>query len=178
MFRGVYRSLLAGLALAVVGCGAADREELARVRAELQQAQAELAKLQAAQPTEKGPRVPGYVEELERLEALRAKGVLTKVEFEAKKRAVLGRPDVEKRPASGVEALDKQLRLLQSLYSSNTISMVERDAKKAQVLQQPVTLTDLKRDLEAVQKLFSDNMITITERDALKQRLLGIGTGK
>jgi multidrug resistance efflux pump len=178
MIRSLYCSLLAGLTLTIVGCGAADREELARVRAELQQTQAELAKLQAAQPIEKGPRVPGYVEELERLEALRAKGVLTKEEFEAKKRAVLERPAVEKQPVSAVQALDKQLRVLQSLYSNNTINLPERDAKKAQILRQPITLRDLQKDLETVQKLYSDNVINLPERDNLKQRLLGTGSGK
>src|SRR5260370_42633019 len=83
MFRFLNGSLLIGLTFAVVGCGAADREELAKTRVELQEARAELAKLQAAQQTAKGPRVPGYVEELGRLEAPRAKGGLTKDELEA-----------------------------------------------------------------------------------------------
>src|SRR5262249_28088696 len=138
MFRGVYGSLLVGLTLAAAGCGAADREELAKARAELQEARAELAKLQAAPPAEQGRRVPGYVEELERLEALRAKGVLTKEEFEAKKRAVLGRTEAEKRPPSGMEALEKQLRQLHSLYQNGTINFAEHDAKKAQMLRQPL----------------------------------------
>jgi hypothetical protein len=178
MFRCVYGFLLAGLTLAALGCGAADREELAKVRAELQETRAQLAKLQAAQQAAKEPRVPGYVEELERLEALRAKGVLTKEQFEAKKLAILGRPEVEKRPVSAMEALAKQLRTLQSLYSNNTINLPERDAKKAQIIQQPITLTDLQKDLEMVQKLYHDNVINLPERDNLKRRLLGTGSGK
>src|SRR5262245_48078736 len=81
MYQRPCRWLAALLTLTAAGCGA-DRAELERVKAELAATRAELQALQANQPGAK----PAYLDELERLSALEAKGALTKAEFEARKK--------------------------------------------------------------------------------------------
>ena len=69
------------LLLAGAGCGASDRAELEKAKAELAKSQAELTALKAQPALSK----PGYLDELERLDALKQKGAITQEEFNAKK---------------------------------------------------------------------------------------------
>jgi hypothetical protein len=169
LFRRVVVCLSLLAAPACAGCGSNERAELMKVKAELEETRAELEKARAEL---KAQEKRGYLDELERLEALRAKGALTPEEFEAKKKAALQTAPSPQQAASAMDELAKQLRLLQSLYNNNTITNIERDQKKKRLIDGPLTLTDLKKDLETVQALYNESVITNLERDALKKRLL------
>ena len=165
--------LWTSVVLAAAGAGCADpkRVELEQLKAELAEARAELKALKAEQQQ-------GYLDELERLDGLRTKGILTPEEFEAKKKAVLAARPPHRATASPMDELAKQLRTLQTLYSNNTITNLERDRKKSQLIAGPLSLTDLKKDLETVQVLYNENVITNLERDTLKKRLLEMEPAK
>jgi hypothetical protein len=163
--RGFFLCILAAMAPACLGCRDSEHADLEKVKAELAEARAELKVLKAEQQQ-------GYLDELERLAALRTKGVLTQEEFESKKKAALGGRPKQGPPPSPMDELAKQLRTTQMLFSNNTITNVERDNRKRQLIAGPLSLTDLKKDLETVQTLFGENVITNVERDTLKKRLL------
>ena len=172
------------LALLICGCDGASRAELERTRAELELTRAELEKLHARlAANEQRAAAQTYLEELEKLDTLKTKGVLTQEEFDRLKSAILERqpvPTVEKpqAPASGMDELAKQLRTLASLYTNSTINHQERDAKRTQLIARPLHMTDMKKDLEAVHALYNESAITLQERDTLKQKLLELDTGK
>src|SRR4029450_2853296 len=107
-----------------------------------------------------------YLDELERLEALRTKGVLTAEEFETQKKAALA----SSKPAAAmtVDELAGQFRTLRDLYNTSAINNVERDQKKQQLIDRP----DLKKDLETVQGLYNESVITNVEHTAIKKKLL------
>jgi len=163
------RRFLIGVSMVVLaagtGCGDASRAELEKVKAELAEAKAKLKSL----PAEK---TPGYLDELERLEALRAKGVLTQEEFETKKKATLGTSPRPEQPLSSMDELSKQLRIVHGLYDKGIITNLEKDQKKGKLIAGPLSLLDLKKDLETVQGLYTDGVVTNLERDALKKQLL------
>ena len=156
------------LALLLCGCGGAGRAELERTRAELELTRAELAKLHTRlAANEQRAAAQTYLEELEKLDSLKTKGVLTQEEFDRRKSAILERqpvPTVEKpqapAPASGMDELAKQLRTLASLYGNSTINRQERDAKRTQLIARPLHMTDLKQDLETVHALYNESAIT------------------
>lgn len=171
------------LMLFMCGCGLSDRQELERTRAELNKTHAELAALQdRVAKLDQDAAAKGYLDELEKLDTLTTKGVLTPEEFERQKRAILERQQssvVAKPvpPASGMDELAKQIRDLQSLYSNNAINLPDRDAKKTQLIKRPLQSTDMKKDLETVQALYNESAITLPERDTLRQKLLELDTG-
>ena len=173
---GAWRPVV--LALLVCGCDGASRVELEQTRAELEVTRAELDKLHARlAANEQQAAAQTYLQELEKLDSLKTKGVLTQEEFVRRKIAILERqpvPAVEKpqAPASGMDELTKQLRTLASLYTNSTINLQERDAKKTQLIARPLHMTDLKHDLETVHALYNESAITLQERDTLKQKLL------
>ena len=170
--------------LALLVCGGVGRAELERTRAELEVTRAELDKLHSRlAASEQRAAAQTYLEELERLDSLKTKGVLTQEEFDRRKSAILERqpvPAVEKpqAPASGMDELAKQHRTLASLYGNSTINLQERDAKRTQLIARPLHMTDLKKDLETVHALYNESAITLQERDTLKQKLLELDTGK
>lgn len=174
------------LALWMCGCREANRAELERTRAELEKTRAELAQVQTRQAAiEKQAAAQSYLEELEKLDSLKTKGVLTQEEFDRRKTSILERQPVpqsevpQARPvASGMDELAKQLRTLAALYSNSTINMQERDAKKTQLIARPLHMVDMKKDLETVHALYNESAITLQERDTLKQKLLDLDTGK
>ena len=174
--RGVWLPVV--LVLLLCGCGGAGRAELERTRAELELTRAELDKLHARlAANEQQAAAQTYLQELEKLDSLKTKGVLTQEEFDRRKSAILERqpvPTVEKpqAPASGMDELAKQLRTLASLYTNSTINLQERDAKRTQLIARPLHMTDLKKDLETVHALYNESAITLQERDTLKQKLL------
>jgi hypothetical protein len=165
MFKRIVACVSTIVVSACLGCGASDRAELEKVKAELAEARAELKSL-------KSEKKQGYLDELERLEALRAKNVITQEEFETKKKAALSTSSKPEQSPSSMDELAKQFRTIQTLWNNNTITAPERDQKKLQLINGPIVLEDLKKDLETVQKLWNENVITATERDALKKRLL------
>jgi multidrug resistance efflux pump len=175
--------VLVAVALTCAGCGPSDRGEIQSMKAELAEARSELKALKEARQTTKDGPPPkagqeGVLGELERLEALRAKGALTQQEFEAAKKKVL---EAKERPAPTVrtmEELDKELRTLHGLWNNSTINQQDFQAKKQQLVKGPLRVTDLKADLERVQSLWNTSVITQEESSALKQRLLDIGPGK
>ncbi len=171
------------LLLTMCGCDRANRTELERTRAELDKTRAELATLNA-RLAKLGQDVESksYLEELEKLDSLKTKGVLTQEEFDRRKQAILDGQKLStvikpEPPASGMDELAGQLRTLAALYSNSTINQQERDAKKAQLIARPLHMTNMKKDLETVQALYSDSTITQQERDTLKQKLLELDTG-
>jgi Short C-terminal domain len=169
-------SVLVALAVWGAGCGPTDRGELQSMKAELAEARSELKALKEGLQPKGAPE--GVLSELERLEALRAKGALTKEEFEAAKKRVLGEGE---RPATAVrtmEELDKELRTLHGLWNNSTINQQQFSAKKQQLVKGPLRVVDLKADLERVQALWNASIITNEESGALKQRLLDSGPGK
>lgn len=181
----VWPSLVLGLF--ICGCGRSDRLELERTRAELEKTRVEMAALNSrVGKLDQDSATKGYLEELEKLDTLRTKGVLTQDEFDRRKQAILdgqklaivAKPERPAAPSSGMDELAKQLRTLASLYANSTINMQERDAKKAQLIQRPLRTTDMKKDLETVQALYGESTITLQERDALKQKLLELNTGE
>jgi hypothetical protein len=179
--RNTRMGWLALLTLAAAGCGEVQRAELEKTRAELAEARAELAAAQAELETAKTKAHASYLDELERLEALRKKGVLTQEEFEAKKKAALAAPvpapAAPARPRSGawtVDELAKEFRLLRSLFNNGTINSADLDRKKSSLVQKPIVLTDLKKDLETLQGLFNDGTINAAELSTLKTKILEI----
>jgi DNA repair exonuclease SbcCD ATPase subunit len=198
MVRRLYAAGILALGLAVVsgaaagqggtgkgtaepaGTGAELRElraELAKTRAELRELRADLAKLRQALKAvvEKvqGPRALNYLEELEKLEALRLKGVVNALDFKRLRVDILARHEKPQRPLSPMADLDRQLRDLGDLLAKGRINLAERDRKRAELVQRPLTVADLKTDLEMVRRLHDDGIITITQRDTLKRALLG-----
>jgi hypothetical protein len=169
------------LALTSAGCGADSRAEIDKLKSQLAEARAELTALQTQAKQ-------GYLEELERLDALRSKGSLTQEEFEARKKVVLqeeaeakkkaAQPPADKPRPNSIEDLAKQLRMLQALSTSFTISQGDWQKKKALILQNTLGVNDLKKDLELVQALQNEFTITQAESDLLKKRLLGIDQAK
>jgi multidrug resistance efflux pump len=159
------------MASACLGCRKSEHAELETVKGELAEARAELKLLQSEQRH-------GYLDELERLAALRAKGVLTEEEFESKKKAALAERPKQGHPRSSMDELARQLRLTQTLFNNSTITNLERDNRKGRLIEGPLSLTDLKKDLETVQKLFNEGVITNYERDTLKTRLLKMESAK
>jgi multidrug resistance efflux pump len=164
------------------GCDRANRAELERTRAELDKTRAELSMLNA-RLAKLGQDVESksYLEELEKLDSLKTKGVLTEEEFGRRKQAILESQKLSiviqpEPPASGMDELAGQLRTLASLYSNSTINQQERDAKKAQLIGRPLHMTNMKKDLETVQDLYNESAITQQERDTLKQKLLELDT--
>lgn len=176
--------LVAALLMVVCGCNQSERVELGRTRAELDKTRVELVQLQARLlEIEKQAAAHTYLEELEKLETLKTRGVLTQEEFDVRKRVILERQSVSivsraEGPKTGMDELAKQLRTLASLYGNGTITMQERDAKRAQVIQRPLQAVELKKDLETVQSLYNDTSITMQDRDALKKKVLEFDTGK
>jgi putative oligomerization/nucleic acid binding protein len=170
MFRGLMVGVWLILASAGVGCGGADRAELEKIKTEL-------AELRAKKnmPAEKPP---AYLDELERLETLRAKGVLTQEEFESKKKAALGASPKPEPPPSSMDELAKRLRTIQGLYNSNVITNVEMTQQKNKLIDSTLVLTDLKKDLETVQALYNGNIISNVEHEKLKKRLLEMDSAK
>lgn len=177
----VWPSLI--LALFVCGCGHSDRLELERTRAELEMTRAELVAQHArAAKLDQESTAKSYLEELETLDTLKTKGILSSEEFDAKKKAILEqqlpastvKPEP---PVSGMDELAQQLRILASLYTNSTITLQERDAKKTQLIQRPLHVSDMKKDLETVLALYNESAITLQERDTLKQKLLELDTG-
>jgi hypothetical protein len=158
------------LAPACIGCRPADKAELDKLKAELAETRAELNSLKGNKS--------GYIDELERLEALRAKGVLTAEEFAAKKKEALAINAKTKQPLSSMDELARQLHTLQGLYQSGTINNVELGEKKKQFIEGPLHLTDLKKDLETAQSLYQEGTITNVDFAALKKRLLAVEPGK
>jgi hypothetical protein len=154
------------------GCGAVDQAELARTKAELEEARAEIRALKAAM--QEKPAKSGYLDELERLEALRSKGALTPEEFQAKKKAVLDKKAEPKPVASPFDDLDKELRVLHGLFNNGIINNLEWAAKKQQLLKKPLSTTNLAKDLEKGKGLFDNGIINNLEWDALKKRLLAL----
>ncbi len=118
-------------------------------------------------------RKPSYLDELERLEALKAKGAISQKEFDAKKQELLAAaPPPVADKASGVDELDKLLRDAQALFNKNIININDYQTKKQQYLQRKVTVSNLVKDLETVQKLFDENILNINEYQVLKQAVL------
>ena len=150
---------------------------------ELEKSRAEIAALQARMATiSKDAESKSYLEELEKLDSLKTKGVLTQEEFDRRKQAILESQKLSnvtkpEPPASGMDDLAKQLRTLAALYSNSTINMQERDAKKTQLIARPLHGTDMKKDLETVHALYNESAITMQERDKLKQKLLELDAG-
>jgi hypothetical protein len=166
---------------ASAGCGAVDQAELARTKAELEEARAQIRTLKA--DMEKMPAKSGYLDELERLEALRSKGVLTPDEFQAKKKAALEKTEGPKEKAEGpkqtasaYDDLDKQLRIHYGLFEKGTINNLEWNAKKQQLLKKPLSSNDPPKDLEKGKALFESGIINNLEWNDLKTRLLAIGS--
>jgi hypothetical protein len=125
-------------------------------------------------PEQAAARQPSYLEELERLEALKAKGALTAQEFDARKQQLLAAAPPP--PAGGkdfdMEELDKLLRNAQGLYNKNIINGVDYQAMKQQYLRRRVAVRDLTKDLGKAQKLYDDNIINGVEFQALKKQIL------
>jgi hypothetical protein len=131
----------------------------------------------AERPDPDGPeqaaRQPSYLEELERLEALKAKGALTAQEFDARKQQLLAAaPPPPAAKDFDMEELDKLLRNVQNLYNRNVINGSDFQAKKHQYLQRKVAVRNLTKDLEKAQKLYDENIINGGEHQALKQQIL------
>jgi len=159
------------MSIAVVGCGQAERNEIEKLRRELEQTRAELV---AQRNT---ARASSYLDELERLEALREKNVLSQVEFNARKEAVM--KSLEHKPAtapagSGNTMTDvaEQLRNVNSLYQKSTINNLDRDKAKKNLIAKPLVVTNMAKDLELVAALYQESVINNLERDELKKKLL------
>jgi hypothetical protein len=174
--RALVFCVSAALVPACLGCGAADRAEIAKLKQELAEARAEVKALKSLQS--KPEQKPSSLDELERLDRLREKGTLTREEFEAKKKELLGESQKPSKPASTVEQMGKQIRAVYALYRKDTITTAERDRKKQQVLAGPLSLTDLTKDLEAVMAFYREDLLTTAERDALKKRILDLDAAK
>jgi hypothetical protein len=164
MGRRILLGLAMAAALAAAGCNDS-RSELAKVQAELKKTRAEVDALKAQQ-------AKTYLDDLERLEALRAKGVLTEEEFAAKKQATLQGKGKRADAPLTVTELAQQFRDLQGLYQTSAITNVDRDQKKAQLIAGPIAPGEMKSDLELVQSLYQESTLTNVERDALKKRIL------
>ena len=194
----MHRCFCWGLALMVsamlVGCGSANREAAMRAEAQKNLAdakqtadelKAEIAKLRAELHSQPAKRSVGYLEELDRLDALKTKGALSEAEFESKKRELLALPPSAASPPSSITPgalqmpeLAKQLRVLLELYQNNTINSIEREEKKRQLISKPLILLDLKSDLELVAALYNESVINNIEREELKKKLLQESAGR
>ena len=180
MTRWIHSSAII-LVVGIAGCGGSASMENARLRAELEATQARMLKVVAEAEAAKA-KTPAYLDELERLDALRSKGALTNEEFETKKQSLLSTsapakptvPAVEKPLPLTVKEIAAQLRTLQSLAQSNTLTIQEHNSKKTQLIAKPLRLEDFKADLEQVQQLFSESVISIQEYNQLKQKVLEI----
>lgn len=169
MQRRMVLGLAAVAVMGLLGCNDS-RSELARMQAELKKTRAEFETLKAQ-------RANTYLDELERLEALRAKGVLTEEEFAAKKAATLQGNSKPPGASPTVQELAKQFRDLQGLYNAGAITSADREQKKRQLIAGPLAPIgpgDLKSDLELVQTLYNESTINNAERDALKKRILAL----
>jgi hypothetical protein len=172
-----------------LGCGgsyskaemAKVQAELATARSQLKTAEEEIAALKARPKPVEAPaaaapaKAMSDLEELERLDALRTKGVLTAEEFETRKKAVLypaPKPIAPAKVGFTVQELADQFRTLQGLYNLSTINAEERDQKMQRLIDGPLAAGDLKTDLETVQGLYNLSVITAPARDALKKKIL------
>ncbi len=127
----------------------------------------------AEKPEQSEARRTSYLDELERLETLKAKGALTPQEFDAKKQQLLAAAPAPAPSKGGdVDELDKLLRDLNGLFNKNVINGSEYNTKKQQYLQRKITVTNLTRDLEKIQKLFNEGILNGSEYNALKQQVL------
>lgn len=172
----VRRSLigLSFVLLLCAGCGHSNAA-LAKTKAELAKAQADLKEVQEElQALKKQSSVKSvtYIEELERLDALRTKGVLTPAEFDAKKESLLKSSTKATPSAITVAELVQQLRTLHELYNNSTITNVERDSGMQKLIERPLVSRDLKADLEAIKALYNTSVINNVVRDAINKRIL------
>jgi aminoglycoside phosphotransferase len=161
----------------VAGCQRSDRTELQRTRSELERAKAEIAALQSQLTRQSAEHAAtSYLEELEKLSQLLEKKVLTDEEFLSRKQAILEGQKLSPVAAPGststMDSLAQQLRDLHALYNSTTISLQQHNAKKAQLIAQPLTRIEMKKDLETVKTLYNASMITVQEQETLKQKIL------
>jgi hypothetical protein len=190
--------LAASLILVVTCLGCRARvSNVDKAQAETKQLKAELAQLQeeikglksaaersaaaaksaAAKSTpttaEKPAKKAGVADELERLDALRSKGILTPEEFAALKQAALnGPPPPTTSSVPSMKDINEQLRVIYGLYQNSKITNVERDQKKQQILDKPLRLENLKEDLELAHNLYQNSIITNVDLDLLKKKLL------
>jgi len=153
-----------------------DRAEIDKLRKELEATRAELQQLRNQAQT----RVPAYLEELERLEALMAKGAITSIEFGNRKAVIIAAMDRTPPPGSAptktntltMGEMVEQFRNVHALYQRGTITSVDRDEAKKKLIARQLNVTNMAKDLELVGRLYEDGVITSLDRDELKKKLI------